>query len=249
MTRQQAKGLLWLALTVLVAWAVAYGLPRLARSTPWPVERLAGRVLDRGRTACGAGRPASQAALDKLVARLYPLDAEDRTFPLSVQVVASTEVNAFAFLGGRVYVNDALLREAESPEEVAGVLAHEIEHVRRRHIIEGFMSRLLTFGALSHALGGAGGLARTLLDLSFSRDQERQADEGGLARLRRARVSPDGFARFFERLAAKGSGVPALLSDHPASDDRAELVKRFSGGPSEPVLTPAEWDSLKAICR
>lgn len=249
MTRQQAKGLLWLAATVLLAFTAAYGLPRLARATPWPVEKLAGRVLDGSRPECGAQRPASEAALRKLVARLYPLDAEDRSFPLSVEVVRSRQVNAFATLGGRVYVNDALLKQARSPEEVAGVLAHEIEHVKRRHVIEGVMSRLLTFGALSHVLGGWNGLARTLLNLSYSRTQEREADEGGLERLRRAQVSTGGFASFFQRLSAEGGSVPALLSDHPGNAERQKLAERFAGGPSRPILTGAEWDSLKAICR
>jgi predicted Zn-dependent protease len=139
------------------------------------------------------------------------------------------------------------VREAESPEELAGVLAHEIEHVRRRHVIEGVVARLLTFGVLRHYLGGGSDAARTLLDLSYGRAKEHEADQGGLERLRDARVGTAGYERFFVK--DDGSLLPALLSDHPASADRAELVRSFRGGPAEPVLTAAEWESLRSICR
>jgi Zn-dependent protease with chaperone function len=246
---QQAKGLVWLALTVLLAVGAAFGLPRLAGRVPWAVEKGLGRALGGGGgEGCGARRPAAAAALAKVVARLYPLYPEDAGFPLSVRIVPGAEVNAFAGLGGRVAVFDGLVRGAESPEELAGVLAHEIEHVRRRHIIEGLGARLLTFGAIQHVFGGGASIARTLLEMSFGRKQEHEADQGGLERLKRARVSTAGYERFFTRLASEIS-VPALLSDHPSSDDRAQLVRSYRGGPAEPVLTAAEWESLKTICR
>jgi hypothetical protein len=247
---QQGKGLLWLALTVSLAVGAAFGLPRLASLMPWRVEKVLGRALGAGFSgpSCGKGKPDGAAALAKVVARLYPLYPEDSQFPLEVRVVSGKEVNAFAGLGGRVSVYEGLVREAESPEELAGVLAHEIEHVRRRHIIGGVVAHLVTFGALQHLFGGGAQWARTLLDLSFGRAQEREADQGGLERLRFARVGTAGYERFFVKLAA-GSIFPALLSDHPSSLDRAELVRSFRGGPADPVLTAAEWTSLRGICR
>ena len=247
---QQGKGLLWLALVVLLAAGAAFGLPRLAALVPWRVEKSLARASGFGGdgAACGERRPEAAAALAKVVARLYPQSPEDANFPLTVRVVSGSEVNAFAALGGRVSVYDGLLREAESPEELAGVLAHEIEHVRRRHIIQGVVARLLTFGALQHYAGSGASAARNLLDLSFGRAQEREADQGGLERLRRARVGTAGYERFFVRRAGD-SLFPALLSDHPSSGDRAELVRSYRGGPADPVLTAAEWESLQSICR
>jgi Zn-dependent protease with chaperone function len=248
--KSQAKGLLWLTLTVLLAVGAAVGLPRLAAAMPWSVEKRLARLLGSAgdEPGCSERSPKGAAALDKLVARLYPLSDDDRKFPLSVRVVKGSEVNAFAGLGGRVSILDGLVREAESPEEVAGVLAHEIEHVRRRHIIQGVVARLLTLGALQHAFGGNSRFARTMLDLSFGRSQERAADQGGLERLKTARVGTAGYERFF--LKRSGDSLfPALLSDHPSSADRADLVRSFRGGPADPVLTDAEWESLRSICR
>lgn len=247
---QQAKGLLWLVLTVLLAVSAAVGLPRLVALLPWGVEKGLARVFGSGPAGegCGERSPAGAAALAKVVARLYPIYPEDAGFPASVRVVSGPVVNAYAALGGRIAVYDGLVREADSPEELAGVLAHEIEHVRRRHIVQGVVSRLLTFGALRHAFGGGGDVARTALDLSFGRSQERAADLGGLERLKKAKVGTAGYEKFFLKREGE-SFLPALLSDHPSSADRAELVRSYRGGPAEPVLTSAEWESLRSICR
>jgi predicted Zn-dependent protease len=165
-----------------------------------------------------------------------------------VRVSGRLDVNAVAGLGGRVVVYDGLIREAESPEELAGVLAHEIEHVKRRHIIQGLIAKLVTTGAFRYAFAGKGAPAELLLNLSFSRDEEREADEGGLERLRAAKIDAAGFLAFFERQ-AKQTSAAALLSDHPSNKGRSELARKYLGGPSEPVLSPQEWRDLRGICR
>jgi predicted Zn-dependent protease len=246
---QQTKGLLWLAGAALLALVFAAGLPFFAGLVPWSWERRAGDFLgEPGGNSCGKARPEAAAALEKTVRRLYPIYPAD-TFPLQVQVVSGREVNAYASLGGRVYVLDGLLRQAKSPDELAGVLAHELEHVRRRHIMQGFLTHLITTGAL-RAVAGEGlgkSMGTALMKLGFSRGQESQADEGGLRRLRDARVGVEGYARFFDRLESSAI-VPALFSDHPSNQSRSELARRYAGGPVEPLLSGAEWKSLKSIC-
>lgn len=249
LNRAQAKGLAWLAGAALLAFVAARGLPLAARRLPWPVERRLGKIFGPDLRVC-SDEPAASALLDRLTRRLFPLYPDDADIPLGVRVVRGETVNAFASLGGDVYVYDGLIQKAQSPEELAGVLAHEIEHVKRRHIVEGVAARLLTVGALRVALSGGGGAeaGALLLKLSFSRGQERQADEGGLARLRDARVDVAGFESFFARESGSAA-LPALLSDHPASSDRAELAGRYRGGPVEPLLSAAEWETLRGICR
>ncbi len=249
MNAQQLKGSAWLLGAGLLAFAVAAGVPYFAARVPWPVEkRLAAVMGDDDRAPCGQNRPESAAALAKLTKRLYPVYPEDAGFPLTVEVVPGATVNAFAGLGGRVRVFDGLLQQAQSPEELAGVLAHEIEHVRRRHIIQGLAARLLTLGALKLAFSNGAPAARALLNMSFGRQQEHEADEGGLKRLRQARIDTAGFASFFER-AENSTAMPALLSDHPSSSGRAELARRYAGGASEPILNAQEWRALQSICK
>jgi beta-barrel assembly-enhancing protease len=234
----KAKGLLWVVLALLGGAAVAGGFSWLARGVPGLVE-------------CTGAR--GQAALSTVVRRLYPTHPEDFAFAVNICVVRGATVNAFAGLGGRIFVYEGLLREARSAEELAGVLAHEIEHVRGRHILEGLLVKLMSSEVVSLVSSGSSEassaqVAGLLLGLRFGREQERAADEGGLRRLRDAQVDVSGFKRFFERMAGE-SVMPTLLSDHPASEDRATMVERFRGGKVRAILSAEEWKGLREICR
>lgn len=247
------KGLAWLSAGVAIGWLSVVGLPRLARHTPWSVEERLGSLTDAGArpVACGrAAAPAAVQAAHKVIARLFPRLKGDEQLPVRIEVIPGPDVNAYATLGGRIYVFDGLLQASGSPEELAGVLAHEIEHVRRRHIIQGAAVTLFTAAGLQAVFSGsaATGLTRTFLTMSFSRDQETEADEGGLARLQAAGVDAGGFEAFFTRASAAAS-PPAWLSSHPSHAERAALAARHRSYASQPVLTPQEWAALRTICR
>jgi predicted Zn-dependent protease len=251
----KAKGLLWVAAVGVAAAIAVPGLPWVARHTPWFVERaLAGLIgAGPGVAACsGHFQSAAGADFEKLVKRIYPLDAADAELPITISVIPGKPVNAFASLGGHVYVFDGLIQQAQSPEELAGVLAHEIEHVRNRHVLQGVAVNLLTFGALAGAANGdpsAGSrLAYLLLTMKFSRQQEEEADLQGLGRLKKAQVDSAGFQAFFDR-AQKMPEAPALLSSHPPSAYRAQLAAQFRGYPVQPLLDAGQWQVLQAICR
>ena len=252
---QKAKGLLWVLAASTLAALFAMGLPRLAKHVPWRTEQWLGDALGGASAAitCRSGASgASTAALDRLVRRLYPLYPDDAALPITVDVVRGRTVNAFAALGGHIHVIDGLIQQARTPEELAGVLAHEIEHVRNRHIVQGLAADLLTLGALNaavpdHDLAGSR-TAYMLLHLKFSRQQEEEADEKGLARLRDAHIDSSGFAQFFSRAEAANEPIP-LLSSHPGSESRAALAARFRGYPVEPILDAGDWQALRAICK
>src|SRR5262249_20810891 len=153
--------------------------PRLARSIPWSFENdLA--VLATPPSLCGAHHPESTALLSKVVQRLYPIYPTDANFPLKVDVIKGSTVNAYASLGGRIYIFDGLLKQVTSVEELAGVLAHEIEHVHHRDIIQGVVVRMVNVGLLQsiftnvHAVGPV--IAKMMLNMSFTREQESEAD-------------------------------------------------------------------------
>lgn len=254
MASAKAKGLLWALAGIGVAVCLAVGLPALAKRVPWSAERWLDRTVgvDSLARPCGASaRPESRAALQRLVARLYPLYPDDRTLPITVDVLPGDTVNAYAGLGGHVHVFDGLLRKAETPEELAGVLAHEIEHVRGRHVMQGLATRLFTLATMSAGLPSdspvGSRLAYTLLNLKFDRAQESEADEEGLKRLKAAGVGAEGLERFFAR-AEQGGAAPQWLSSHPANDVRAALAHGARGYPTTPVLSAADWRELGAIC-
>ncbi len=167
-------------------------------------------------------------------------------------------INAFAVPGGYVVVNTGLIRAADTAEEVAGVLAHEVQHVELRHTLKNLVHSLGLRAALAMALGDISGsalgdLAATLGELKFSRDLESEADKLGLAALRQADITPQGMVAFFSKLHEQEAGVtpPALLSTHPASDDRMqslqEMIRQQGNWPSQPL--PYDWATIKKTTR
>lgn len=167
-------------------------------------------------------------------------------------VADSPVVNAFAMPGGYIVVYTGLIAKTDTPEELAGVLAHEIEHVTQRHSLKGLIKQVGWRAVVAVALGDIGGgiigdMTAQLGSLKFGRDQETEADLKGLERLRNARISPEGMVTFFEKLSAQDAMQPELLSTHPASKGRMEAlreaIKRSGGWRSEPL--PYDWSAVK----
>ncbi len=174
--------------------------------------------------------PAAKKYVEEIASYLLALE-KDPPFEFSFRVINEPSVNATALPGGYVTVHSGLLEAAMSGEEVAGVLAHELEHARARHGTRRILSSLGGRAALALILGGTdlhsygqwgGGLA----ELSYGRDQEAEADELGLALLLQAGINPSGFSVLFERLAQEGLRPPEFLSTHPDPGERAARARK-----------------------
>jgi Zn-dependent protease with chaperone function len=204
---------------------------------------LAGQVvLKEGRA------PEAVKEITKRLADAIP--SAPHTFQVSV--VKNDVVNAFALPGGYVVVFTGLISKAESPDEVAGVLGHELNHVLKRHGLERMVKTLGLVAVVSILLGdqqGLIGLAKQLgvelLTLKFGRAQETEADVEGLKLLHRAKISPDGMIRFFERLSEQEAGRVEWLSTHPMSADRAARLKAEAAALSRPTPEPFAFDWQK----
>jgi Zn-dependent protease with chaperone function len=253
-SNSKTKGLAWIVLAIIVAGLAAMSLPRLARHVPWRVENWLAAIVggpSPGKSCTGRTHPESIALFRELAKRVYPVYPDDNALPITIEVIGGKTVNAFATLGGHIYVFDGLLRQAGSAEELAGILAHEIEHVRNRHIMQGIAANLFTVGVLGVVLpGDAGvqsGIARLLVMLRFSRQQEQEADEMGLQRLQAAHVDAAGFQQFFLR-AEKMASPPEILSSHPANEMRAKLAATFHESGATPIMDANQWKLLQRIC-
>jgi predicted Zn-dependent protease len=253
MNKSKMIGFVWLTCALLFAVGFAMGVGYFVQQIPWSVERKLALVYGGAYGAkCEGRNPDSQKALEKLVKRIYPLKSDDDKFSLQIQVLREKSINAFATLGGTIYINEALLAAATTPEELAGILAHEIEHVRLRHILQGVLVRLATVSGMKLILSGDPGslsadTATMFLHMNFTKSEEAQADSEGLKRLQMAEVSAKGIYNFFKRM-EDSSELTALLSDHPSNSSRLLNLKSFLEKPSREVLSLKEWKSLKDIC-
>ena len=171
------------------------------------------------------------AALGEMIQRMTT-QIPDSPYKFEVTVVKSDVVNAFALPGGYVVVFTGLMKKAESGEEVAGVLSHELNHVLQRHGLERMVKSLgimtvaaIVFGNQQGLVGMMKQLGVELFTLKFGREQETEADLKGLQLLQRAKIDPAGMITFFERLSEKDQCRLEWLSTHPMSAARAERLK------------------------
>ncbi len=267
----------------VIGWAVAamaslvlmatIGLPMLAEQItpliPISVEQRLGTAIDaqvRGMLdnkksdkpfECGttdAEKP-GRAALDELVGRLA--EAAHLPIPLSPAVVRRRETNAIALPGGHIYVFEGLIAKANSAEEVASVVAHEIGHVAHR---DGTRS-LLEAAGLSFMFGmmlgdfTGGGLvviaAKTVVQSSYSREVETAADGYGVNLMAKAGSDPRALAVILDRIAGSIEPPSKILADHPQTKDRVKAINAAADrlpAATRPLLAPAQWTALKAIC-
>jgi predicted Zn-dependent protease len=223
-----------IAAMVPVAWEQRFG-DTIAQS------------FDARSKAC-AGQD-GQKALERLVQRIAT--AGGMPMP-NVKVLAESDINAFALPGNHVRILSGLLDFARTPEEVAGVLAHEMAHVRQRHVTQN-MVRSAGLGLIVSMLTGdasglSAGAVHLLISLSYSRDDEAEADRIGIDLLRQAGIATSGMESFFKRMAAReGSGL-SFLSTHPDSMTRARSPET-QGASGGSAMSNQEFAALKAICR
>jgi predicted Zn-dependent protease len=182
-------------------------------------------------------------------------------YPFVFRVVDLPVANALAFPGGQVLVTAKLIADAETPDELAGVLGHEIAHVERRHVTRQLAQDLGLGLAIALLLGDVGTtstLAATygsqLASLSYGRGQEAEADDAGVRRAHAAGFDPRGLDAFFKRLAAADAvDGPALLSSHPATEDRSAAIGALvqALGPAKPGVRPRlpAWEAVRAAAR
>lgn len=254
------------ATVVLVAALYLWGIPALAAvvAARVPVaweERLGEAVIDQlaapEKRCTDAGRAkvlgeiltTLTAPLPKIPYMLRLIIVDDKTF------------NALAIPGGYIVVYRGLLERTGSAEELAGVLAHEVQHILLRHSTRTLIQNASTGLLLAALAGDMSGImgyglesARTLGMLRYSRRQEEEADAAGMVLLKAAGIDPDGMISFFETLRRReveGPKVLSYLSTHPGTGDRIQKLKSLTDRkrlPSVRLLPSHNWGNVKKIC-
>jgi beta-barrel assembly-enhancing protease len=196
--------------------------------------------------------PAGLAALEKLRARLVL--GQGLHYDLRLRVFDHPMNNAFAAPGGQIVIIRGFLDQAESPEEVAGVLAHEIGHVEHRDTTRAAFRAAGSTGILSLMLGDVSGgtaialLGNQLLSTSYSREAETAADAFGFDLMAKAKISTAGVADFFARIGAEDVAGREYISTHPSSGGREAAARVADQGAGAAILTDLEWRDLQGIC-
>ena len=184
---------------------------------------------------------AGQAAFTKLVNAIREAAGMDSS--IKTAVLATPVPNAFALPGGKVYLFNGLLAKAENADEIAGVLAHELGHLRHRDgtrnlIYNGGTSFLI--GLLFGDITGSGALifaSRSLVTASYSREAEQNADTFSIDVMHRLGRSPKPMGELLFRVTGKEVDKSlSILSNHPLTEDRLTRMSDEDRPPSGPPL-------------
>jgi beta-barrel assembly-enhancing protease len=194
-------------------------------------------------------------------------------YDLKVFILPVRQSNALALPGGPIVIFEGLLHEAESPEELAGVLAHEIQHILLRHSTRGVLRYLskdmlvtLFLGDVNSVMEGIVELTGELDTLGLSREMEAEADKKGMELILSANINPHGMIRIFEKLTRdhllpevltkekattenKDMEISSFFSSHPSGRNRLAHLKRQMKPHENRIWTPLfpnlNWDSIK----
>jgi Zn-dependent protease with chaperone function len=261
--RQAGRVVFWsLAAACSIVVLAYFGIPlladRLAPMIPQSFERRLGDTFSLqiktrfgGKTCDSAAGQAAFTALVEKLARAGGVDS-----PPAAQVLSSAIPNAFALPGGHIFLLKGLLQKAQNPDEIAGILAHELGHVAHRD----HMRRMIQTGGTSYLFGllfgdvtGAGAViyvGRSLIDASYSREAEERADSFAIDVMHKLGRSPKPMGELLFRVtgAQQNNGL-TILASHPLTEmRRARMIAESGPDIGEPLLSAAQWQGLKNIC-
>jgi Zn-dependent protease with chaperone function len=253
-----------LAAAISIVAMIWFGLPfaadRIAPLVPSTLERRIGDAAEGqinvvfGAKKCN-DNVAGRAAFFKLMRKLST--AAGINTPVRADVLDTPVPNAFALPGGKVYLFSGLLAKAENPDEIAGVLAHELGHVSHRDntrnmIYSGGTSFLV--GLLFGDVTGSGALvfaSRSLFTASYTREAEQGADDFSIDVMHRLGRPTKPMGELIFRVTGNQADTTlSILANHPLTEDRLKHLSdedRPASGP--PLLTDKEWTALKAVCK
>lgn len=161
---------------------------------------------------------------------------QDNPYHFNFYVAPSDEINAYALPGGNIIVNSHLVRATKNDDELAGVLAHEIGHIKKRHSLKAALRSAGIWVCIGLITGRASqdqlNMISTMInleDLQFSRKQETEADEVSVDLTGAAAFRPDGIVEFFRRMEkddplANGKAF-TMLSTHPMPAERIAHIR------------------------
>ena len=193
-------------------------------------------------------------ALDSIVDKICSNNNINRE-TIKVHIIIKDDINAFAMPGGHLVVYSGLIKASDNPDELAGVIAHEISHIELDHVMKKLIKEIGLSVLISMTSGNGSAetiqkISKLLSSSAFDRKLEKEADISAVEYLINAKINPESLAEFLYKLADNKSdeaSYESWLSTHPDSKKRAEYILEYSKDKiikSEPALSESSWKAL-----
>jgi Zn-dependent protease with chaperone function len=223
----------------LLTLGYLYGLPVasevIAKALPEQVERTIGQetlgVLDRGMLAPSA---LSEERRNAIINRFKILAPPRPDVPTYQIVFRKSKIgpNAFALPSGQIVLTDEIVKLVNNDDAVMGILAHELGHLHERHLMRRIIQSSTVAAVTTVFFGDVSSIAANvptlMLDMKYSRDAEREADDYAIAMLKANGISLSRLVHVFEKLGEQSEAehkVPPYLSSHPSTQERIERIR------------------------
>ncbi len=260
-------------LSVVVALSISIGSPQPSQAVPWFDLILRGvqviqlsNISDKQEVQIGSQINRQLVSREvrlyrnpqineyiKQIGQNLAKNSDRPGIPYTFQVVDDPGINAFATMGGFVYVNKGLIKLADNEAQLASVIAHEIGHITGRHAVEQMRETAIAGGVATAAgldRNRAVGIGVELaLRRPNSRSDELEADREGLEMMQRTGYAPSAMVAFMEKLLKKGGSIPTFLSTHPATSDRITQLKSLINPQQANAGTGLDTTAYKAKIR
>jgi predicted Zn-dependent protease len=155
-------------------------------------------------------------------------------YEYKIKVIEGPVVNAFTLPGGNIFIYSGLIKFSEHPEEVAAVLAHEIGHAEKKHVVKKLIKEL-GIAVLFSVLGKGdaivlGEISKTITSTVFDRTQEKEADDFAFSLMEKSSINPKALATFFRKL-NRENGIYnenlEILMTHPNTNSRIKASLEY----------------------
>jgi beta-barrel assembly-enhancing protease len=176
---------------------------------------------------------------------------------IKIHVIEKDEINAFALPGNHLAIYSGLITDCDNADELAGVIAHELAHMQKNHVMKKLVKEIGMGALISLTTGnGNGGTVGEIIHMlsssAYDRKLESEADITGVDYLIKAKINPEGLAQFLFRMATTEKNMPKAvywISTHPESEERAKDIMariKVSKKQNYPKSSSADWNNIKS---
>jgi predicted Zn-dependent protease len=192
--------------------------------------------------------------IDTIVNQICKSNQIDNEF-LKVHVIQKDEINAFALPNGHLVIYSGLILNCKNPEELAGVICHEIAHIQLNHVMKKLIQEIGLSVLISITVGNTGSealseITQLLTSSAYDRSIEKEADLKAVDYMINAKINPENLANFLYKLSGKNEKIDkylSWLSTHPESIERSKYIIDYSKNKSEnykKIISDSIWETM-----
>lgn len=246
------KELCGVGIAFAVTFVAAFGMEK-AKVFDVPDFSVENGIADLMYNAMIKGNVTKEKQMGEKVNKIMDnLIAKNGMDSVNVYLLEDETINAFAYCGRNIGVFSGIIAKCETEEELTAILGHELSHVENRDPING-IKHSIGLSIIFYSAGDMAGIAKTLMDNKYSRDQERAADRNAVKYMYNAGINPEGFTKSMKMLLEYSTQIPDFLSDHPDTqariDDGEKQIAQLEKKTYTTVLTKQEWEELRDYCK